>query len=293
VKSTRPSDTAKLIARSILLASLERDLQLLVAEGEAEAVRRILSAADPPDRLLPFIHHALVRRLLLGAERLLLPGIISHYLARKRQIGSAVENAIAAGCTRLVVIGAGYDCLAWLLHRRHSRVEFVELDHPATQELKRKALGGAGNLSHRPIDLTSENPSTAIAGSGGATVFVIEGLTMYLPADRVAAILKDVAALAGTGGKVIFTFMERGENGSMGFYGESRLIARWLRARNEPFLWGIAREKMPAFLKDSGLRVDELYDHDDLRRNQLVPRGIAHLRLARGELICVASPISS
>jgi methyltransferase (TIGR00027 family) len=231
--------------------------------------------------------------MLLRMERLLLPGIITHYLARKRQIGRAVEAAIAGGCTRVVILGAGYDCLAYLLHRKHPDVEFIELDHPATQERKKGALEVARNLSFLPIDLMSEMPSAIIQEAGGPTVFVFEGLTMYLPAAKVTALLRDITALSGTGGTSIFTFMERREDGDIGFRGESRFIARWLSARSEPFVWGIDRRELPDFLRDSGLQVEEIFDHDDLHRNHLAPNGTQHLPLAKGELICIASPIQS
>jgi methyltransferase (TIGR00027 family) len=226
---------------------------------------------------------------------MLLSGIITHYLARKRQIEAQVEQAIANGCERVVVIAAGYDSLAWRLHLKYPDVDFVELDHPATQQIKRKELGNAPNFLLQPIDLVTELPSLALSKLASAqphsTAFVVEGLTMYLPAERVAELLRDLSKLAGPKGSIVFTFLERDESGSIAFRGENPLVARWLRARSEPFLWGISRDELPAFLQSSQLQLLQLDDHQVLRRDQLVPRGIDQLPLAEGELIGTASPL--
>lgn len=291
-----PSNTAKLIAQCILLAARDRNLQSLVAEGEPDALRRILTIDHDRDWLLTALKIAPARWFFLGVERLLLPGIITHYLARKRQIEIEVEQAIAHGCRRVVVIAAGYDTLAWRLHRKHPAVQFIELDHPATQQVKHEALGQASNFCFQPIDLVAELPSTALSKISSEaihpTAVVVEGLTMYFQPNRVAELMRDLSSCAGPGGSVVFTFMERDKTGSIAFRRENPLVARWLKARSEPFLWGISRDELPTFLKTSGLEPDRLADHEVLRREQLQPRNIEQLPLAEGELICTASPLS-
>jgi methyltransferase (TIGR00027 family) len=285
-----------LIARSILLASKDQHRQTLVAKGEADLLHRILTSGQRPDRLVSALEWTPVRGCLLSLERILLPGIITHYLARKRQIESEVERAIAHGCRRVVVIAAGYDTLACRLYRRHPDVTFIELDHPATQQIKRREVADAPNLHFQPIDLVTELPSSALSKiptkQDQPTTFVIEGLTMYLPAKRVAELLTDLSILTGTKGSIVFTFMEEDASGSIAFRGGSPLIARWLQARSEPFLWGISRDKLAEFLQSAGLGVVRLFNHESLRREQLQPRKINHLPIAEGELICIASPIS-
>src|ERR1051325_4074894 len=55
---------------------------------------------------------------------------------RTTAIDTAVRDAIAAGATQLVILGAGYDGRAWRMSEL-ADVKVFEVDHPATQGDKR------------------------------------------------------------------------------------------------------------------------------------------------------------
>jgi methyltransferase (TIGR00027 family) len=285
VKSSRSSDTAKLIARSVILASNDGVRSQLVTPEAIELLEQ-LRGKDWFSRASNFV---LFRKVVLAGERFLLSGIITHYLVRKLHIEREVEKAIAEGCRRVVVLGAGYDTLAWRLHRKHREIQFVEIDHPATQRVKAGRMEVDQNLRLEPLDLSKGLPSSVLESDDSATAFVIEGLTMYLTPERVEELLKDVSSLAGEAGKVIWTFMERQENGSLGFQGENPLIPRWLEFCNEPFRWGISREELADFTARCGLEVQRLGDHQSLRLEYLISKESQALPLARGELICIST----
>lgn len=180
----KSSDTAILIARSILLSSREPTLSKLVATGEEEALRCIAAAHVEGGWFAFAEKRPRVRKLLLVAERFLLGGIFAHYLARKRWIERELREAIAEGIRQVIVVGAGYDALAWRLHREFPRVSFVEIDHPATQVRKLAAMGMPANLHLLPADLSRDLPSHVLSRSGSfvpgeASVVIAEGLTMY------------------------------------------------------------------------------------------------------------------
>lgn len=261
MKSSRSSDTAKLIARSVILASNDGVRSQLVTPEAIELLEQLRGK----DWFSWASNFVLFRKAVLAGERFLLSGIITHYLVRKLHIEREVEKAIAEGCRRVVVLGAGYDTLAWRLHRKHREIQFVEIDHPATQRVKAGRMEVDQNLRLEPLDLSKGLPSSVLESDDSATAFVIEGLTMYLTPERVEELLKDVSRLAGEAGKVIWTFMERQENGSLGFQGESPLIPRWLELCNEPFRWGISREELADFTARCGLEVQRLGDHQSLR----------------------------
>jgi O-methyltransferase involved in polyketide biosynthesis len=123
-------------------------------------------------------------------------------------------------------------------------------------------------------------------------VVIVEGVTMYLEARRVAALLASCARVAGPSGRVIFSFMEKACDGSLGFRGESSWIGRWLRWRHEPFRWGCTRAALDGFLEPLGLRVCVVADHESLRTEILKPRGAGALPLARGECLCLCESLS-
>jgi methyltransferase (TIGR00027 family) len=292
MRADAPSDTSLLIARSILLASKDPQLCRLLSPGEAEILSRILERAGPAPWFDFVRENGLARRALFCLERVMVAGIVAHYLARKRWIEREVRDALAGGIRQVVVLGAGFDTLAARLSSEFPHVQFFEIDHPATQAAKRRGLDPAPNLEFHPVDLANERlaacPGFSRTESG---IVIAEGLTMYLAADRVAAMLQNSAALAGLDGKVIFTFMEQAADGSISFRGENPLVGWWLKTRREPFLWGISREALPAWLEENGLRGKVVAGDRELRADFLAPCELGHIALARGECLCCCSPI--
>lgn len=288
MRADSPSDTSLLIARSILLASKDPQLCRLLSPAEAEMLSRILERAEPAPWFDFVLKNGWARRTLFRLERVMVAGIIAHYLARKRWIERIVRDALAGGIRQVVVLGAGFDTLAARLSLEFPHVRFIEFDHPATQAAKRRGLDPAPNLAFHPVDLANESLAACPTEPG---IVIAEGLTMYLTADRVTAMLRNSADLAGPGGQVIFTFMEQAADGSISFRGENPLVAWWLKTRREPFLWGISREALPAWLEENGLQSEGVAGDRELRREILAPRELGHIALARGECLCCCSPI--
>ena len=232
------------------------------------------------------------RRVVFGVERAMVAGIIAHYLARKRWIEIQVREALASGIQQVVVLGAGFDTLSARLAPEFPEVLFLELDHPATQAVKRKMPDVPQNLRFFPVDLTTQSLPDDVCpdfSKSSPSFIIAEGLTMYLTADRVAAMLENAANLAGPGGKVIFTFMEQAADGSISFRGEHPLVAWWLKSRREPFLWGISRDRLPEWVEENGLHCEMIAGDQDLRTQILTPRGLGEIPLARGECLCSCS----
>ena len=296
MRNDSPSDTSLLVARSVLLASKDPHLRQLLAPQEAEMLARLLGRTGQSPWFDFVLTNSWARRALFRVERLMVAGVVAHYLARKRWIERKVREALAGGVEQVVVLGAGFDTLAARLHTEFPRVRFLELDHPATQAVKRCALDPAPNLHFQPVDLATGSLAAAMNACPGfsrarASIVIAEGLTMYLSADRVAAMLQNSAALAGPAGQVIFTFMEQATDGSICFRGENPLVRWWLKARREPFLWGVSRDALPAWLEENGLRCTVVAGDRELRAEILTPRELGHIALAQGECLCCCSPL--
>jgi methyltransferase (TIGR00027 family) len=297
MRADRPSATAKLIARCILLSARSPRLQPLVAPGEPEALTRILAACGPAGWFEFSVNQAWARRLLFTIERWMLPGVITHYLARKRWLETAVRAALDRGVRQVVVLGAGFDTLACRLQGERPDVCFIELDHPATQAPKRTALGDATELAFLAADLATDSPADVLRAcpafaADKPTLFIAEGLLMYFPEKRVAELLGGLARATYAPAEIVFSFMARAPDGSIGFRGEHAAIGWWLCQRREPFQWGAAREALPEFLQSCGLRMQTVANHETLRTEILVPRARAELSLARGECLCHCSTIA-
>lgn len=244
------------------------------------------------------LRHTRTRAALHALERLMLPGIITHYLARKLWIETMVRQSLARGVTQVVALGAGFDTLAWRLQRTHPLIRCFELDHPATQAPKRQILGSTPNLTCVPIDLGRDSPAAALRScpafsADQPTVFIAEGLLMYFGKKRVASLLQELAALTRPPADMLFTFMEERPDGTIAFRDEHAAIGWWLRWRREPFKWGIARDALPGFLHPLGLSEVRIVDHALLRTQILAPLDLDKLPLARGECLCACQSLAS
>ena len=125
--------------------------------------------------------------------------------ARTRFVDEQVVAAIAAGLRQAVICGAGYDDRA--LRFRTGGVRFFELDHPATQDdkarLLRQASTDTADVTLAQIDFRTDDVGTVLDLAGHdaeqPTLFVCEGLLVYLDRDTCHRLLTGLAARAAAG----------------------------------------------------------------------------------------------
>ncbi|MES2757445.1 MAG: SAM-dependent methyltransferase [Pseudomonadota bacterium] len=289
MKRDKPSNTALIVAAGLQLV---RPAPATAALLPDEAIRRgqaLLRIAHP--RMAGLLEKAWFRALCHALERATLPGICLHFALRKRALRDHAHAAIAAGCSQLVVLGAGLDTLCMELRAAYPRLCCIEIDHPATQAGKRGAAGAGGHdIDFIGADLARRSLSDVLASCAAfrreaPTLFVAEGLLMYLPLEGVAALFAQMAA-AAPDSRVAFTWMETQADGLPNFRPRSRLVDCWLRLRGEPMLSGMPRAGLQRFLGDAGFAVEGALDSVDLlgeaQRRALGPRGLP----IAGEFIC-------
>src|SRR6185436_12219070 len=112
------------------------------------------------------------------------PGPRAAVCVRTRWIDDAIAAAQAAGLDQLVLLGAGFDARA---HRLPGieRVRVFEVDHPATQAMKRRVVDAErAHVTYVPVDLTRDALPDALARAGllphARTLLLWEGVTNYL-----------------------------------------------------------------------------------------------------------------
>ncbi len=253
-----------------------------------------LLEARPFERMgVRFMERRWFRALLHGLERAILPGLLLHYALRKRSLEQVARRSLDEGFARVVVLGAGFDTLALRLHEERPDVTFVEVDHPATQSVKREALARRGlprdNLRLVPADLARDSLGGILGGDGHGkppdTLVIAEGLLMYLGPEEVEALFRSLREAACARLRVAFTFMEADESGRGRFKGARPLVDLWLRRRGEPFRWALRPAEARAFVDSFGFRLEDLVRAEDLRGRYLGDGAVA---LARGEAIAVS-----
>lgn len=131
----------------------------------------------------------------------------SYLAARTLFFDAEVEQAQHEGIRRVAIVGAGYDSRAWRLGR--PSVDFIEIDHPSTQSDKQRRAP-MGGPRYVPLDLAADPFPTDLAGAI-PTIWVVEGVTMYLSREQVADLLHHLAV---AGCRLVVNFGVGGGSGS-------------------------------------------------------------------------------
>lgn len=290
--ANRPSETALIILRSLVLQARDPALRALVPAGWNSIHERLLRAADPrgAERWIRQSGSPYFRRAAHFLAETAFPGLPIHYILRKRFIEDIARACIAKDVTQVVSIGSGYDSLCHRLHWEFPGVNFFELDHPATQALKRHALedvGFSSSLQLLPIDLRQAIlPDCLLAEPGfdrsARTLFIAEGVMMYLDANVISSLLEAVSTHSGPGSCFCFTFIENAKEVG------SPLLRHWLRYKDEPMVWTASCEELEQVLAAYHLEIDEIADAETLDRAYLRPAGVPAPKHPVAEKICVA-----
>jgi methyltransferase (TIGR00027 family) len=134
--------------------------------------------------------------------------------ARSRIAEEALAEAVNAGATQLVVLGAGLDTLAYRTPLA-DRLRIFEVDFPATQARKRDMLAAAGiavpgTLAYVGVDFERETLADALKAAGFAAAersfFSWLGVVPYLTEAAIFSTLGYIAGLAG-GAEVVFDYV--------------------------------------------------------------------------------------
>lgn len=184
-------------------------------------------------------------------------------LVRTRCIDDLMVRAFDRGAAQLVILGAGFDSRAHRFREMLQGAVVYEIDHPATQQLKRRraeaALGSAAaNVIYVPVDFTRESLSGALRGAGfdasRTTCFIAEGLSMYVPEEAMKETLRAIGGLA-IGTTLILEYVNRGGLDVLVKYpsGMIKNAIDW----GEPFLFGVPDGQDREYFRALGLELGE------------------------------------
>jgi methyltransferase (TIGR00027 family) len=171
----------------------------------------------------------------------------------------------------LVILGAGYDARAYRFDL--AGVNVFEVDHPATQADKLAKLQAIfGNVpehvTYVPVDFNTQNLEARLLESGydprRKTLFIWQGVSMYLTADAVDATLAFVVNCSGAGSAIVFDYLYRSVLDARQ-QGEIRGMRRYRFMTGEGLTFGIPKEKIEIFLMERGFRLVNDVDADDLK----------------------------
>lgn len=201
-------------------------------------------------------------------------GLVRAMTERTRFIDEALERAISAGATQVLIPGAGFDSHAYRCRELLARARVFEVDRPATLAFKQRrvaeALGAPpANLTYVPLDLEHDELSVALARRGydvsRRTFVILEGVTMYVPEEELRALFRFVASHP-PGSGIVFDFATRAMVDGIKHIDLAAVpptarpsLERFLDLiKDEPWLFGFPVGGEEDFLADLGLTLREV-----------------------------------
>ena len=191
-------------------------------------------------------------------------GPLDFMIARTLYIDRIIRRAVG-DMDQFVVLGAGYDTRAYGELKREGLTIF-ELDQAASQELKVASLGKAGidasYVTFVPVDFSRDDTFEKLRAAGydptKKTLFLWEGVTLYLAEEDVRRTLRDVREHAAPGSVVVADFYaERFIR-----VGSGSLAKKTLEYTDETLGFGLPfatdyEENLQRFVSSEGLTVGE------------------------------------
>jgi methyltransferase (TIGR00027 family) len=267
--------------------------------AESVALFRAIETARPPEqRILVdpyavwFLRPTLARLAPLpGAEGLVgritrgaldgvgpLPGsgeLVHWIAARHRFLDECMLSAVAAGAEQVVVLGAGYDMRAYRFHEQLRDRAVFEVDHPSTA--RRKVAIVEQHAAELPpsgvrrveIDFLTQRLADVLPAAGfrtgAATVFLWEGVSMYLTRAAVEDTLTCLRTLGGEHTRLGMDLWHMVD--TPGIRGAAyRLAPNLLGLIGESITLSVHPKDAPALLGAAGFAIDDLASPAELMR---------------------------
>jgi methyltransferase (TIGR00027 family) len=235
-----------------------------------------------------------LRRMPGDYDRSPIAGYLRAFFAvRSRYAEQTLAEAVAAGVSQYVLIGAGFDTFA--LRNPHPGVRLLEIDHPATQAEKRRRLAAAGITVPDSVEFIAadlaETPLLDVLRDSRfdprePAVFAWLGVIPYLERRAVEATFRAISSL-GPRNVVVFDYGVPRE--LLGFIGRivfDRMAAR-VAAAGEPWKTFFRPDELDAMLRDAGYTAVEDLNAAEInkryfsgRRDKLRVGEAAHLAKA-------------
>ena len=197
--------------------------------------------------------------------------------ARTHYFDAAVARAAAEGATQVVVLGAGFDSRAYRFRATYPQLRFFEVDLPATIAAKQQRVAAAlGTLPdyvrYAPIDFNTQKLEEVLPALGydaaQKTLFLLEGVVMYVNAPGNEATFRFMRRNAAPGSTVVYDYvLQRVIDGKFDGLWAAGSTALTVEAIGEPYVTGWSRAGAAAYAKKHGFRVIE-----DLGARELTAR---------------------
>ena len=276
--SKRASGTSQKLAALVLMAGTCPRWQQILPPSWILAQRKHLRELGLYPRLRFKLYESQgFQKVILFLDRWLLESQLVYMILRKRFFAEQVQMEIERGTRQVVILGAGIDPAGTQLATQYPQVQIWEIDRcePVSSPLNHQA---PKNLHRLTVDLTNRRWHETLVKDptwqvNAPSVFIAEGLFMYLTEEAVKDVLRSLQQLSPTQGSLFFGYLRSTSTGRPHYGKYSMLVRLGLRCVGEPLRWSVNPDQLQTFLKNAGLKSTLGPDETDLHHRYLEASG--------------------
>lgn len=201
------------------------------------------------------------------------PGVNGFLMARERYIDDVLQNSLNEGLQQLIILGAGYDSRAYRFDLP-GRVKTFEVDHPVTQadklEKVQRVFGKIpAYVTYVPVDFNTQDLSERLLSSsydpGLISLFIWQGVSMYLAPAGVDSTLAFVVKSAAPGSAIVFDYVFQAVLEGRQKHSEISSMRRYRFMTGEGLTFGIPEGSAGEFLRRRGFQQVKDVAMDELK----------------------------
>lgn len=262
-KEEKASSTAGYTCFSRACATREKDERYRGADTLAEI---FLPGFAKVILNVPFLRKAFMGKVAPS-------GIYEYVIARTKIIDEIFLDGLANRVTQIVILGAGMDTRALRFSSKNQGTKIIELDIEKTQRpkidiLNRNQVALPEELVFAPIDFNKQSLSDVLMNAGyqrgEPSLFLWEGVTMYLKSEAVDSTLAFIRESTTKGSRVVYDYLYasvlRRENN---YYGEKEIYDTVSQA-GEGYTFGIEEGEIERYLVERGFKLIAQYTPSEL-----------------------------
>jgi methyltransferase (TIGR00027 family) len=266
--SNRASKTALMAAIHRFLAHKENDFQ-----GPDDMARIFL-----PRKVRFFLSFKFIRESIKKKMRKFVPGTYEYVTGRTNFCDEQFKLSVEEDWPQIVLLGAGYDTRFLRFQSRIKNTKVFELDEATIQSEKKRLLEKAGikvpaNHVFVAVNFNTDKLEEVLNESGyeslKRTLFLWEGVSMYLEQSSVEQMLTFISGKSAKGSRIVFDYFDKEIlEGNSQLYGAKEIAAE-VKKSNEPFQFGIDPNEIDPFLEKHNLKLVTQYAPEKLEAEYL------------------------
>ncbi|MFX1398180.1 MAG: class I SAM-dependent methyltransferase [Promethearchaeota archaeon] len=227
-------------------------------------------------KLLPKFVHLMIKSKRIRAfiiKKFFPKGIYEYVIARTKVIDDIFSRAIAEKFDQILLFGAGFDSRSIRLVKNNDvKTKIFELDVNTTISDKLKQYNkrniDPGETIFVKIDFNTENIDEKMKEAGfqydKKTLYILEGITMYLNEVGIDMDFKFIAESAGMGSIIVFDYIYQSVLNKQNLYHGEEEIYQTIKKSGEGWTYGIVEGDIENFLQVRDLKLVEHLNYRDL-----------------------------